>query len=208
MPPNPLSLISGGLQTLGGIGQTLFSGTRKKERALEQFNESAPTYTPNQSILDYYQKAYNRYDPNAYNSAAYRQGQQNINSNMAAGITATQDRRSGLAGISNLVAQSNRAALGNIANAERVQAQNLNQLGSAAAAKTNEDRMAFKVNKQDPFNRKYNLLAMKAGAAAKMKNDGLQNIFGGLSNIASLGFGGGNKKQKDNTIWTDSTNYE
>jgi len=195
MPPTPLSLISGGLQTLGGIGQTLFSGTRKKERALEQFNESAPSYTPNQSILDYYQKAYNRYDPNAYNSAAYRQGKTNIDSNMAAGITATQDRRSGLAGISNLVAQSNRAALGNIANAERVQAQNLNQLGNAASAKAGEDRMAFKINKQDPFDRKYNLLAMKAGAAAKMKNDGLQNIFGGLSNIASLGLGGGKEKQ-------------
>jgi hypothetical protein len=188
MPLNPLSLVSGGLQTLGGLAQTFTSGVKKKEKALEDYNNS---YSPNQSILDYYQKAYSRYDPNAYNSAAYRKGQTNINSNMAAGISATQDRRSGLAGISNLVAQSNRAALNNVANAEAIQGQNLNQLGQATNMKANEDRGIFE--------RKYNLLAMKAGAAAKQKRDGMQNIFGGLSNIASLGLGGGNKEKQQST---------
>lgn len=188
--PDPTSLIggavSGGLQSLGGLLQFATAGVKKKERNLENFSENSPTYTPNQGIMDYYQKALGRYNPNAYNSAAYQQGQTNINSNLASGINATQDRRAGLAGISNLVAQSNRASLANVANAEKIQGQNLNQLGNASRAKLGEDRMAFKINQQDPFERKYNLLAMKAAAAAKQKNDGLQNIFGGLSNGASL----------------------
>jgi hypothetical protein len=37
-----------------------------------------------------------------------------------------------------------------------------------------------------PFEMKYNLLAAKAGQAARTKNMGLQNIFGGLSDIAGM----------------------
>lgn len=188
MPLNPFGAVAGTLQTLGGVGQAFTSGVKKKEHALEAFNDS---YSPNQSILDYYQKAYNKYDPNAYNSAGYRQGQQNINNNLATGISATQDRRSGVGAISNLVANANRASLGNVVNAERLQNQNLAQLGHATGMKANEDRGIFE--------RKYNLLAMKAAAAAKQKNDGLQNIFGGLSNIASLGGSGLLKKKQPNT---------
>lgn len=196
--PNPLSFIPSGLQLLGGLGQALFSGQKRKERELERLSENSPKYSQNTSILDYYNKALSRYNPNAYNSASYRQGQTNINSNLATGITATQDRRSGLAGISNLVAAANRASLGNIANAEQIQGRNLSQLGTAANAKLGEDRMAFKINTQDPFERKYNLLAMKAAQASKTKNDGLQNIFGGLSGASSLLGDYGNNRVKTN----------
>lgn len=49
--------------------------------------------------------------------------------------------------------------------------------------KAGEDRMAFEVNQQQPFERKYNLLAMKAGAANQTANAGMSNIFGGLQNL-------------------------
>jgi len=50
--------------------------------------------------------------------------------------------------------------------------------------KAGEDRQAFNINKMQPFERKYNLLAMKAGANARTANDGLKNIFNGLGTMA------------------------
>ncbi len=180
-----LSAASGGLQTIGGLIQAFTSGTKKKEKALEAYNDS---YTPNQSIMDYYQKSLNEYNANPYNSAQYRKGQTEIKSNLATGISAAQDRRAGVGSLSNLVAGANRASMANVANAESVRAQRLNQLGAATGMKANEDRSIFE--------RKYNLLAMKAAAAAKQKSDGLQNVFSGLSNLSSLG-GSKDKKQGD-----------
>lgn len=193
--PFGTELIAPGLQLLGGLGQTIFGGGRRAQRQLEQLNKNAPKYQVNNSIMDYYNKALSRYDSNAYNSASYRKGQADINSNLNAGIQATQDRRAGVGAIGGLVAGANRAALGNITNAENIQGHNLGQLGNAAHAKLGEDRMAFKVNEQDPFERQYNLLAMKAAQGNKTQNQGLQNIFGGLSN-ASMLLGG--KKRNPN----------
>ncbi len=182
----PIALIPAAASLIGGAAQAIFSGRKRKERALEEYNKNAPKYQQNAGILDYYNKALSRYDPNAYNSASYRKGQADINSNLVTGINAAQDRRSGLAAIGGLTVGANRAALGNIANAEKIQGVNLGALGNAARAKLGEDRMAFKVNEQDPFERQYNLLAMKAAQAAKTQNNGLQNIFNGLSNASML----------------------
>jgi len=170
--------IGAAIQAGLGLYQTIAGGIRakKSEKALSKMQ--SPTYDLNPSITDYYQKALARYNPNAYQSAGYRQGQQNIGSNLAAGITASQDRRGGLANVSNLVAQSNRASLSNVANAENQQAQALGQLGSAAGMKAGDDRMAFNINKVQPFERKYNLLAAKASGGNKVMGAGLSNIFG------------------------------
>lgn len=173
--------LAAGVQAGLGLLQTAAGAIRAKKSERELEGMKSPLYTPNQGILDYYQKALNKYNPNAYNSAGYRQGQQNIGSNLSAGITASQDRRSGLAAISNLVANANRASLSNIANAEAAQARDLSQLGSAAGAKASEDRMAFNINEQQPFERKYNLKALKASGGNKLMGAGLSNIFGGIS---------------------------
>jgi hypothetical protein len=166
-------VISAKLQALTGLGQALFSGRKRKEREFENYTNQL---TPNASITDYYNKALSRYDANAYNSAAYRQGQQNIGSNLATGISSLQNRKSALSGVSNLVANANRAALSNVANAENIQGANLSRLGQAAGTEaSNQNRIT---------DMKYNLKAMKAGQAATTQNMGMKNIFGGLSNLA------------------------
>jgi hypothetical protein len=179
----PLSLIPAGLQTLAGIGQTLFSGEKKANKKLEKF---ANSYKPNESIMDLYNKALSRYDTNAYNSAGYRQQTNNINRNLVTGINASQTRRGGLSTISGLVQGANDASGRAVVQAEQQQAQQLGQLAQATGMKAAEDKV--------PFELKYNLLAAKAGQAARTKNMGLQNIFGGLSNASSMLGGGGEKK--------------
>ena len=69
--------------------------------------------------------------------------------------------------------------------AENQKDQRFSQLGGATQMKAGEDRQAFNINKMQPFERKYNLLAMKAGAANKTANDGLQNMFNGLGSIGN-----------------------
>lgn len=201
-------MLSAPIQAGVGLLQTIIGSRRAKnsERRLEAME--SPKYTQNKSILDYYQKALDRYNPNAYLSAAYRQGQQNIGSNLTAGISASQDRRSGLSAISNLVAQSNRASLGNIANAENIQSRALGQLGGAANMKAGDDRMAFNINEQQPFERKFNLLAQKASGGNKLMGAGLSNLFNGLKGIdegaenlvgaLTGGIGGAAKKMNKN----------
>lgn len=174
MPPFA-AMIPGILQAGGGLLQSIFSGRRKREREFEKFVD---TIKPNASITDYYNKALQRYDANAYNSGAYRQGQQNIAANLTTGVTQAQDRRGGLAAISNLVGQSNRAALQNVAQAENIQNANLSRLGSAASAEAqNQNRIT---------DMKYNLKALRAGQSATTQNMGLSNMFGGLSNLSTM----------------------
>jgi hypothetical protein len=187
--PGEAAVISGGLQTLGGIAQVAFSGVKKANKNLEAH---ANSYKPNESIADYYNKSLAKYNPNPYNSLSYQNATNKIQGNLATGISTSQDRRGGLATIGSLVSGANSANANAAAAAEAQSGADLNRLGQAAGMKTREDKV--------PFDLKYNLLAAKAAAAAKTKSDGLQNIFGGLSTVASGGLfdgkgkGGSSKK--------------
>lgn len=167
--PVPYAAIA---QAALGLGQSIFSGKNKAEKALEKFSDS---YKPNTSILDFYNKAYNNYSANPYNSAAFGVRKNLIGRNLATGIAATQDRRSGIGSIGALVQNANDATNNAAVQAEQVQRQNLNQLQGATAMKAQED---FK-----PFEMKYNLLSAKAGGANATRGAGIQNTFGGLNNI-------------------------
>jgi hypothetical protein len=195
--PITAGIIAGGLKTVGGLAQTIFSGEKKANRKLEQF---ANTYKPNESIMDFYNKALSRYDSNAYNSAAYKQQTNQIGRNLATGIGASQSRRGGLATIGGLVQGSNDASARAAAQAEQQQAQSLGQLGQAAGMKTQEQKY--------PFEMKYNLLAAKAGQAARTKNMGLQNIFGGLSDVAGMAGGTNTDKAIQTPAWMERDNSE
>lgn len=169
----------------GGI-QSLFSGRGKAEKDLEKYAES---YRVSPGILDYYNKALSRYSSNPYTSQYYQNQSNQINRNMASGINAAQDRRGGLAAISSLNQQSNDAYAKAGVNAEGLQGQALGQLGQAANMKNQAE--------QKGFDMKYNLKAMKAGQAAKRQNDGIQNIYGGLSDATKLfALGGEGKEDK------------
>lgn len=160
----------------GGIGllQSIFGGisAKKNQKKLEQLVDS---YKPNESIMDYYNKALTRYNPNPYNSASYRAATQGANRSLNAGLNALQDRRSALAGVNSLVQGTNDASLRAAANAEREQAGQLAQLGQATGAKAAEDRYKFE--------NKYNLLAMKAAGGNKTLGAGISNAFNALGGI-------------------------
>ena len=176
---NPVSLVSSGLQTLGGLGQVLFSGVNKANKKLENFSK---TYTPNQSIADYYNKALANYNPNAYNSLSYQNAVNKDAGGLAFGNSAASDQRGGLGNIGSLVNGYNQSNAAAAASADSQNRANLNILGQASGMKTREDKV--------PFDMQYNLLAANAANAAKTKSDGLQNIFGGISSGSSLLKGG------------------
>lgn len=182
--PIGIGTIAGGLQAAGGLVQAFTSGVKKKEKALENF---ANSYQKNDSIMDYYNKSLNAYSANAYDSAGYQNDTNKIQRNLASGIGATADKRGGLATIAGLVQGANDADANAAQRAEAAQRQNLNMLGGATRMKAVED--------YKPFEMKYNLLAAKAGAAAKQKQQGLQNFYGGLNAMATGGFGGKGKGQ-------------
>jgi len=183
MPPDPISLAAGATQAGIGLLQGLFGGRKARKAQKELENLQTPTYDPNQSILSYYNNALQRYNVNPYNSTLYKTQQQNIGRGVNQGIGALNDRRSGLAGIASLIQGQNDSLLKAGIAAENQKDQRFSQLGSATNMKVADDLRGFQYNKLAPYEKKYNLLAMKAGANAKTANDGLQNIFRGLTSM-------------------------
>ena len=176
-----------------GIGQSIFGGG-KARRAQKELEGMVNNYKPNQSILDYYTKALNKYNANPYQGAGYQAANQFAQRGVASGINALQDRRSALAGVGGLVQGANDANLKAVAQAENQQSQDLAQLGQATQMKDREDKYKFE--------NKYNLLSMKAGAANQTANAGISNLFGGLGGITDYAMinkmygGGGNGGSK------------
>jgi hypothetical protein len=166
----------------GGIGllQSIIGGigARKNQKKLEQLQ--TPTYGGSSSIMDYYNKALQRYNTNPYQSNQYQYATQGADRATAAGINALQTRGSAVGGISRLTALNNEAKLKAGVNAENEQSQRFGQLGQASGMKTEDELRQFQQNKIAPYEKKYNLLSMKAGAANATANAGISNIFGGL----------------------------
>lgn len=161
-------------QGLLGAGQAIIGGinARRDQKKLEKMISD---YQPNQSIMDYYTKALNRYNANPYQSQQYQNAQKNIQRSGAGAIAGATDRRAGLGMLGSIV-QNETDALGNAAaKAEQQQGQNLAQLGQATGMKDREDKYKFEA--------KYNLLSQKAGANNATANAGISNLFGGLGSI-------------------------
>lgn len=186
---NPLSLLPAGIGLVGGIAQSIIGGIKqhKAVKALEKLQ--TPVYTPNKAIGDYYQQALNRYNVNPYQSNEYQYAQKQAQRALGTGIGALQDRGNALQGVAALVNATdnnmNRAAV----NAQGQQNAAFGQLGNATNMKAGDDFKAFHYNVEAPYQKKYNLLSMKAGAGGQMLNAGLQNAFGGLSNASMVAAG-------------------
>lgn len=162
-----LGLVSAGI----GAYQAIAGGI-KKHKAERDLERQANSYQPNAGILDYYNKALAKYNPNPYQSSAYQQQNNQIQRNLATGINAAQNRRSGLMAIAGATQQANDASARAVGSAEQQQRANLGMLGQAAHAKMGEDNRKFDML--------YNLKAMKAGQAATMENSGIRNIYSGI----------------------------
>lgn len=192
----------GAAQAIGGAIKT-----KKAERALEGMQ----TPKANQSIIDYYNEALNKYRVPATDTALYKQQMNNINRNVASAIGAGQDRRSGQGLVSNLVQRGNDASLNAVVNAENQREKRFATLGSATSAKAQTETKAA----DDAFNKKYNLLALKASGGNKDVSAGIQNIASGVQNYAMMGSGNssGNKyansiyKSGYGTSWNSLSNY-
>jgi len=174
------------VQGVAGLAQSIFGGAKAKKYQRQLENMQSPTYSANQGILDYYNKALARYNVNPTESALYKRQMQGVDRNVSNSINALQDRRSATAGASSLLRAANDAKLDANVMAEQQRDQRFSQLGGAAEAKAGEERMAFDVNQMQPFERKFNMLAQRAGAANQLANTGISNAFGGLQNMSMI----------------------
>lgn len=171
--------IIGGIQgIIGGIQ------ARKAQKQLEKMQ--SPTYAANRGILDFYNQALARYNVNPTDTALYKRQTRDIDRGLAQGISALQDRRSGVAGLSSLVRAGSDARLDANVAAENERNRRFGELGQAAGMKAAEESKAFDINQWHPYERKYNLLSQKAGAANQTANAGMQNLFGGLQSWGQM----------------------
>lgn len=136
-------------------------------------------YQPNQAIADYYQTAKNRAETSPYESQFYQMSEKNANRGLATGISALQDRRSA-GNVAGLVQGEQDSLQKAGVQSEALQRQAMAQYGQATGMKSQDDKYAFDVNQEAPFERKYNLLAAKAGGGNQMANAGITNIGQGL----------------------------
>ena len=195
------ALIPAIAQTGAGLFQSIFSGRKKQERELENQLKQSPTYQKSKGVLDFYQEAMNRYNENPYQSAQYKTAERNAQRATAQGISALQDRRSALAGISRLSGIQNDALQNAGVQAEQQRNVRFNQLGQATSAKAGEERMAFDTNVLSPYLRRLQMQQMKTGAANARFDAGLSNIFGGLGSASSVL---GNMPKQDMTTSTQT----
>ena len=190
---DPISLGAGGLQTLFGLGQTLFSGAKKAERGLRRQIANMPKTSADQGIMGYYNQALARYGVSPTESALYKRSIQNIERSKAGALGALHDRRSALAGISNVLQSGSDAALNAEIAAENERNQRFGALGQATQMEAAEQRRVEQRNVYDPYELETQRLAQKLQGARQRQTAGMQNIMGGLSTLAGSGLkiGGG-----------------
>lgn len=208
--PVTIGLVGGSL--LFGLGKAIFSGKKKKEQALERYNQNnAPMYKPDKGIQDYFKEAQNKYNVSPYQSQQYQMAEKQANQNEAAGLSNLQGRRSAIGGVANLVNASNNAMAKAGVNAENERNQRFGILGNATQMNAAENRKAFNTNVEQPFERQYNLLAQKAAQAAKQQQSGLNtigNALGAGTMLAGSGMlGNGAASAAGGMMGADSNNY-
>lgn len=180
--PLPLAAIQAG----AGAAQSIFGLIQAGKAQKQLGNLQSPKYSQNKGILDFYNQALQRYNVSPTDSAMYKRQMQGVDRGVATALAGLNDRRSGLAGASSILRASNDAKLDANVAAEQERSQRFGQLGTASQLKAAEDDKAFQVNELSPFERKYNLLAMKAGGGNQLANAGFQNLFGGLQNASNM----------------------
>ena len=173
------------IQAGAGLAQSIISGIKARKATKQLENLETPNYEQNQSLANLYNNALTRYNVSPTDSALYKRNMNDVNRNVASSISGLSDRRAGLIGIPALLRAKNDAMLNSEVQAENQRNQRFNELGNITNQKVNDDRMAFQINKMLPYEKKYNLLSQKAGAANQGVNAGLSNIFGGLSSLSN-----------------------
>lgn len=161
------------VQAGAGLLQGVF-GSLGAAKARKQAEKEIKGMTLDQSIVDLYNKAYNRYAINPYQSAFYQQRQNQINRGLATAVTAGEDVGTAVQRASDQSAQA--AGM-----AEQQGRQDFSNLGYASRLLSGE--------RQRIQDYKTNLMMQKWANKAQMANQGFQNIFEGAANLAYM-YGG------------------
>ena len=160
---------------------------KSAEAQLENLAKNSPLRKESKSLNDYYQQALNRFTESPYQSAAYQQATRNADRTAAAGISALQDRKGAIGGVTKLSRLKGEALNNAILGGEYARSQRFSELGRATQMKkANEDEL-FDINVMTPYQRKLQLEQMKGSAAGERYNAGMQMLGQGLSNAASAG---------------------
>jgi hypothetical protein len=177
-----IGLAAGAAKTLSGVGQTAFSGQRRAERDLTKQIEAIPEYTKSPSILEYYEQARQRYGVSPTQTAMYKRQMQNIQRAGATGLAGARGTAARMGAASSIARSLSDATLGAEVAAEAEQNRRFGQLGAAAQMMRGEDVMKQQrdLMKQEQRIRQ---AAAKAKGRADVKQAGITNIFGGLTDI-------------------------
>jgi hypothetical protein len=178
------------IQGAAGLFQSATSGAGAAEKNLENSITKNPLAQRSKSIDDYYQQALNRYQENPYQSAQYMAAQRNADRALASRLKLGQDLNSSLsmAGKADALYSDTLGQAGGQAEAQRNQ--RFGQYGQAAQLQNQQDKYIFDINEMTPYNRKLQLMQMKAQAANERKNAGIGMIGGALGNLALGGVTG------------------
>jgi hypothetical protein len=181
-PLTKIALAAGAAKTLSGVGQTAFSGQRRAERDLTKQIEAIPEYTKSPSILEYYEQARQRYGVSPTQTAMYKRQMQNIQRAGATGLAGARGTAARMGAASSIARSLSDATLGAEVAAEQEQNRRFGQLGAAAQMMRGEDVMKQQrdLMKQEQRIRQ---AAAKAKGRADVKQAGITNIFGGLTDI-------------------------
>jgi len=161
---------------------------KQAEKEAQEKLDSAPKYRQNQSILNYYQTALNRFNTSPTDTAAYKRDKQVIGQGTTQALSSLNKLRSG--DVANIIQGQNNSLLKAAVNAENRKAQEFGVLGQAAGMKAGQDEKAFKQNELYPFEAKYNLLTMKAAGHRADQRQSTQNLYNNASAAASILAGG------------------
>jgi hypothetical protein len=188
---------------LGGLGQIFSSKQKQNQQNFEQQLAKMPKYTESPEISRYYQQALQQANVAPERTASYIQQQQQIARNLATGLGATGYRPGGQSAVAGLVQGATDASMRNLAQAENLREQRIARSGQAAQMKSGEDLRMFQMNKLQPWQTKFNLLAQKAAQAAVQQGSGLSNLASAATNAGRIfaakygdtsGLGTGKKK--------------
>jgi hypothetical protein len=191
------------IQGVSGLGQIFGAKKRAKEREVEAQAAMQPQYGGSPGIAEYVQQSRQLANTAAQRSALYKQQEQQIARNLATGLGATGYRPGGQSAVAGLVQGATDASMRNLAQAENLREQRIARSGQAAQMKSGEDLRMFQMNKLQPWQTKFNLLAQKAAQAAVQQGSGLSNLASAATNAGRIfaakygdtsGLGTGKKK--------------
>lgn len=173
MPIPLIPLITTAISALSSASKK--AQAKRDEKQLEESLNGTPKYRPNQSILDYYDTALQRFNTSPTDTAGYKRDSQNIRQGTTQALSSLNKLRSG--DVANVIQGQNNSLLKAAVNAENRKAQELGIVGQAAGMKAAEEKTGFNQNELYPFEAKYNLLAMKSAAQRASERQETSNAY-------------------------------